>query len=189
VDTSDDGSIAIDAAASASSPENPSSAAGSNADGDDNADGDNAGGGEVAPERRAEPTILTPSGLPWRRRDKGPAEGTVSSAAPSPSAPSSSSAPPSLSEPPSLSAASSSSAPSSSAGPLAHTPAISPTSVPTNSPIGRAGRGPEEVRSIMSSYRSGTLRGRIDAARLNDTNHAPEWTDVTQESHGTDEKG
>ena len=68
-------------------------------------------------------------------------------------------------------------------------PPTTPTSLPTNSPIGRAGRGPEETRSIMASYRSGTLRGRIDAARLNDPNHAPEWTQATQESHSTDEEG
>jgi hypothetical protein len=41
----------------------------------------------------------------------------------------------------------------------------------------------------MSSYRSGTLRGRTDAAHLTaDTNHhAPEWTPPAQEPSGTDE--
>jgi hypothetical protein len=56
-------------------------------------------------------------------------------------------------------------------------------------PLGRANRPPEEVRGIMASYRSGTLRGRLDAARLNDANPTPEWTDATLESHGTDEEG
>ena len=41
-----------------------------------------------------------------------------------------------------------------------------PTPAPTAAQIGRAGRGPDEIRNIMSSYRSGTLRGRTDAARL-----------------------
>jgi signal transduction histidine kinase len=114
---------------------------------------------------RSEPTILTPSGLPWRQRGKG------------------------LVQPPSTGSAGAPSHPPATPTTPTSTPTSAPTSLPTNSPIGRASRGPEEARSIMSSYRSGTLRGRIDAARLNDTSHAPEWTQATQESHRTDEEG
>jgi signal transduction histidine kinase len=68
-------------------------------------------------------------------------------------------------------------------------PPVPATVPPTAAQIGRAGRGPEEIRNIMSSYRSGTLRGRTDAAHLAaDTNHhAPEWTPSAQEPSGTDE--
>jgi signal transduction histidine kinase len=61
---------------------------------------------------------------------------------------------------------------------------------PTPAQIGRAGRGPEEMRNIMSSYRSGTLRGRSDAARLASDDEAPDrTTPVTPESPGIDERG
>jgi hypothetical protein len=118
---------------------------------------------EAAQARRAEPPILTPSGLPFRQRDSVPAAPAAVDATR-----------PAGSEP------------------IGSTPARPTGSgVPTNSPIGgRTGRGPDEVRILMSSYRSGTLRGRIDSARLAENNHhAPEWTPSTQESHRTEEEG
>jgi signal transduction histidine kinase len=98
------------------------------------------------------PTIMTPSGLPWRQR-----EGAAS-------------------EPP----------PGSR-----YENGVNGTVVePTPAQIGRAGRGPEEMRNIMSSYRSGTLRGRSEAARLASDDEAPERTaPATPESPGTDERG
>jgi signal transduction histidine kinase len=123
---------------------------------------------EAAQARRAEPPILTPSGLPFRQRDTVPSAPAVAEAA----GPTGQTGP---------------------GGPTGSAPARPATGsgVPTNSPIGgRTGRGPDEVRTLMSSYRSGTLRGRIDSARLAENNHhAPEWTPSTQESHRTEEEG
>jgi hypothetical protein len=42
----------------------------------------------------------------------------------------------------------------------------------------------------MASYRSGTMRGRSEAARLAETNnHTPEWTQPAQESVGLEDGG
>jgi hypothetical protein len=132
------------------------------------------------PVRRADPPVLTPSGLPFRQREPAPAG-----------------------EP---------SRPAAGNGQAA---------VPGNASIGRAGRAPDDMRSIMASYRSGTLRGRLDAARLTETNaetnagmnsgmnsganaganagmnaganaetsqESPEWTPPEPEQPGTDEE-
>jgi len=89
------------------------------------------------PTRRAEPTVFTPAGLPFRTKDSAP-DGDGE---------------------------------------------------PSTSPAGRASRGPEGVRSLMSSYRSGTQRGREEAARLveNGGPTAPELIIPKQDTHGTDE--
>jgi signal transduction histidine kinase len=116
----------------------------------------------AAPTRRTDPPVLTPSGLPFRQRD--PAPGGATAAAASPRA-----------EP---------------GGPAASPPSNGQGPLPDNAAIGRAGRAPDDMRSIMASYRSGTLRGRMDAARLVETDEdSPEWTAPTPESHDTEEEG
>ena len=104
-----------------------------------------------AADRRSDPPILTPSGLPWRQRPSGPGESPAGSA--------------------------------TGAGPIG-----SADTAGLTDPIVRAARRPDETRNVMSSHRSGTLRGRTDAARLADPN-PPEWTPPAQESHDTDQGG
>ena len=94
--------------------------------------------------RRRDSTMITPSGLPFRQRDNG---GAVTSGprSPAPISP----------------------VPVAPAGPASSAP------LPTQQrPLGAEANGsdhsrpPEEVRSMMASYRSGTLRGRTEAAKL-----------------------
>jgi signal transduction histidine kinase len=116
--------------------------------------GDSRGGEDTVDVASDEPTILTPSGLPWRPRERGnsqPLSGLPLTGLP-----------------------------------LAGSENGRPGAV-ADPDIGRTPRPPDEIRSIMASYRSGTLRGRIDAARLNDPTLDPQWTDPTP--HGPDEKG
>jgi signal transduction histidine kinase len=116
--------------------------------------GDSPAGADTVDGAPDEPTVLTPSGLPWRPKERGngrPLPGSARSGSP-------------LSD--------AESGRPGNAGDLEH---------------GRTARPPDEVRSIMASYRSGTLRGRIDAARLNDPPLDPQWTDTMP--HGPDEKG
>ena len=105
---------------------------------------------EPLASRRPQPTVYTPSGLPFRTRESGPggtSDGPDGSEAADPSDPSD----------------------------------------PTD-PGQRAGRGPDQVRSLMSSYRSGTLRGRDDAARLTEGSPPPpELIIPKQDSPGSDE--
>ncbi|HLT10203.1 MAG TPA: nitrate- and nitrite sensing domain-containing protein, partial [Micromonosporaceae bacterium] len=79
-----------------------------------------------------------------------------------------------------------------STSPLAgsSTPSPRAPAPPEQPPQRRATRGLEETRNLMASYRSGTLRGRSDAARLaQDNTQAPEWRPPTQESAGTEDGG
>ena len=111
------------------------------------------------------PTVLTPSGLPWRQR---PAPESAAVVVPAQS----------LSEPEAAPSAGSDNgwSPGGSAA----------AEVPTPRPI----RGLEESRNLMASYRSGTMRGRTEAARLAEkNNHTPEWTQPTQESVGSEDGG
>jgi hypothetical protein len=111
------------------------------------------------------PTVLTPSGLPWRQR---PAPESASAAAPAESR--------TDPEPPPSAASDNGWSPGGSAA----------VEAPTPRPI----RGLEESRNLMASYRSGTMRGRSEAARLAETNnHTPEWTQPTQESVGSEDGG
>jgi hypothetical protein len=95
---------------------------------------------EPLPIRRPEPTVFTPSGLPFRSRDGD-----------------------------------------------------RPDAAPVPEPNGAIdadtdGKGQREVRSMMTSYRAGTLRGRDDAARLTEGSPPPpELIIPKQDSHGTDE--
>src|SRR5690606_10348533 len=71
---------------------------------------------------------------------------------------------------------------------------------PPEQPVRPRARGLEETRNLMSSYRSGTLRGRSDAARLAEGNNegpysetpsseASEWQPPTRGSAGTENGG
>jgi hypothetical protein len=110
--------------------------------------------GAAAP-RRDEPTTLTPSGLPFRHKE---------TSSPRPPAP--------------ISPVPLSPAPLS---PVSLSPVTQPSTVvpvvpgqPRPADVGAPAaangvdhtRPPEEVRSMMASYRSGTLRGRTEAARM-----------------------
>jgi hypothetical protein len=75
---------------------------------------------------RPGPPLLTPAGLPWRKRPAQTDTGTGTG-----------------------------------------TGMAEPVDPPSSS---QAGRGADDVRDLMASYRSGTLRGRTDAARLTDPN-------------------
>jgi signal transduction histidine kinase len=102
------------------------------------------------PNRRREPATLTPSGLPFRQRDTG-ASGTrppapISLAPISPVLPG-----PAVSGPP---------VPSQQRPPGADAEPHQGANGSDQS------RPPEQVRSMMASYRSGTLRGRTEAAKL-----------------------
>ena len=131
------------------------------------------------PRRLRAPTMLTPSGLPWRQR---PAPDTpVTDAAPmTPVAPITPTAPP---------------APSTAPG-NGHPGQPGQPGQPDAAPLVEVGpprpvRGLEETRSLMASYRSGTMRGRTEAARLAEANnhHTPEWTQPAQESVGSEDGG
>lgn len=120
--------------------------------------------------RRPMPPVLTPSGLPFRQRDPQPSE------------------PPPVPESPTRVG-------DEAASPRPEAPS---TDLPDGERPGqkdptvaapRPERGREDVRSIMSSYRSGTLRGRVDAAQLAGTSHAPERAPQAQQPHSTDEEG
>jgi signal transduction histidine kinase len=115
--------------------------------------------------RRPEPTVYTPAGLPWRRRDTG-AHPRI------PQAPGADrNAPP---------------AAGTVEGPTTNT---SSRAAPTGgNGTDRTGRGPEQVRTMMASYRSGTLRGRDDAARLTPPEEeSPQWSIPRQDAGATDE--
>jgi hypothetical protein len=49
-------------------------------------------------------------------------------------------------------------------------------------------RRAEHMRNVMSSYRTGTLRGRSDAAAREHEPITPEWTEVSVEPTRTDDK-
>jgi signal transduction histidine kinase len=98
--------------------------------------------------RRDGPTTLTPSGLPFRHKETG------SPLAPAPISP----------------------VPVSPVSPAPHPSTVvaavpaQPLPVDAEATVAANGvdhaRPPEEIRSMMASYRSGTLRGRTEAARL-----------------------
>ncbi len=82
---------------------------------------------------------------------------------------------------------------------MSHEPILTPAGLPfrqrppeastsaSPTPSGSVERRPEDTRDMMSAYRSGTLRGRTDAAIQSGPQHrAPEWT---HEPRGTDEGG
>jgi signal transduction histidine kinase len=144
--------------------------------------------------RPPEPTVLTPSGLPFRQRDPGtgPRSPAPVSPVPMPIAPISPA--PSTVVPPPPAPVPLQQRP---VGAEASTPATS-NGTPTNgSTANGAGhpRAPEDVRSMMASYRSGTLRGRNEAARL--TEDEPSTSDTSDPTAlepeprlpGTDEGG
>jgi signal transduction histidine kinase len=109
--------------------------------------------------RRPDAPILTPSGLPWRQRS-GPGRGPGHPAPVTPVAPA-------HPDPGSITADNSLTAGSAGA---AYT------------------RGPEDMRSRMSAFRSGTLRGRSDAARLTDSSHPPGPAETPHEPTANEEE-
>jgi signal transduction histidine kinase len=128
-------------------------------------------------QRRDEPTTLTPSGLPFRHKE---------TASPRPPAPIS---PVPVSPTP---------------HPSTVVPAVpaQPRPFDTDAPVTANGvdhaRPPEDVRTMMASYRSGTLRGRTEAARLAEASDSStvdaeiiEDVDIEPEPRlpGTDEGG
>ena len=123
---------------------------------------------------------LTPSGLPWRQRAASPGE-------PAPAAATAPIAPQAMASPAS---------PQVVTGPDTEpeVPAAAPDAEPTVDTGDRGGeatvRDPDQTRSLMASYRSGTLRGRTDAARLvGQDRHRPEWTESSSEPRATEEEG
>jgi hypothetical protein len=121
--------------------------------------------------RAADPPILTPSGLPWRLK---PPKAAPGSTPPGPALP-----------PP----AGTGDVPGEATQRLVGDGGSSP-----GNGHGLAGasseRGPDKTRSLMASYRSGTLRGRTDAARLTrQDRQPPEWTESTSEPRVTEEEG
>ena len=97
--------------------------------------------------KRDAPTTLTPSGLPFRHKDSGP---------PRPPAPISPVPVPAAAYPSTV----------VPGVPAQQRPVGAEPSSATNG--ADHSRPPEQVRSMMASYRSGTLRGRTEAARLAD---------------------
>ncbi len=99
-------------------------------------------------DRRQDPTVLTPSGLPWRQRTRGaPATGAADDGQPDPEA----------------------------VAPMEAMP--EPDGGVSDSLTVDA----EAARTRMASYRSGTLRGRNDAARLDPNTSS--W-DQSTSNHG-----
>jgi signal transduction histidine kinase len=175
----------------------------------------------AASVRRSEPTILTPSGLPWRQREAPVARPTTPPAAvPTPTVPATTV--PATTVPATTAPVAGPTPPPSTTifpgpvtttgdgaahplgtngsalpplpsrpvattpvvatpvapGPVAATP-VAATGAPAAEPVEPPGRPLEEIRSIMSSYRSGTLRGRSDAARLVEQDGPVESVDAT----------
>jgi len=131
---------------------------------------------------------LTPSGLPWRQRPSSPGEPAPAKAAAPPAAPI---APQVLASPASPQALTSTDADPERP---ATAPEVESDAEPTvdtaNGAGGGAVRDPDQTRSLMASYRSGTLRGRTDAARLvGQDRHRPEWTESSSEPRATEEEG
>ena len=111
----------------------------------------------------AEPPKVTPAGLPWRQRQSSPGE-----------------APPRSRPSPTAGEATGGEATGGEATGGEATGGSSTAAGSTDSGTGNghAARDPDQTRSLMASYRSGTLRGRTEAARLADTNPpTPGWTD------------
>jgi hypothetical protein len=137
--------------------------------------------------------LTTPSGLPWRQR-LAPATDTPETTEPNgqgtPSAPGAPALPS-----PTIVDASTATPVTSGWVTVPNQPAADDLAAPPESPTPPAApprpvRGLEETRNLMASYRSGTMRGRTEAARLAESkNHAPEWTPPTQESVGTEDGG
>jgi signal transduction histidine kinase len=167
--------------------------------------------------RGSPPEVLQPEigdELPWRTASPPAASptGPISPAAPispasptgpiSPAAPSS---PPARSGPPTRGTEpivyTPSGLPLRRRGPTPGTgPAESPESAPRRAgsargngsavddePSGEVVARGEDVRSLMSSYRSGTLRGRDDASRLTENNNHPPELNIPKQDNGTDE--
>jgi hypothetical protein len=112
--------------------------------------------------------VYTPAGLPWRRRDTG-AHPRVT---PGPTPTSDRNAPPTAGTAEGTGTNTSSHASPTGGNGADHT-----------------GRGPEQVRTMMASYRSGTLRGRDDVARMASPpeDESPQWSIPRQDAGGTDE--
>jgi len=108
----------------------------------------------AAPTVAPEPPRLTPAGLPWRQRPASPGEASPAAAGAPTTAPSTPGAPPVWT-------------------PVAAGEPTAGDAIPT--------RPPDQTRSLMSSYRSGTLRGRTEAARLTEptepAGETPQWAE------------
>ncbi len=136
---------------------------------------------------RGQPTALveTPAGadtaLPTRPT---PAQAPAPAGAPAPEAPAA--APVTEVEPPKLTPAGlpwrqRRSDPDEAAAPVAGSQPVANSPQPSAGPA----RDPEATRSLMDSYRSGTLRGRTEAARITEESgrpesESPQWTESTE---------
>jgi signal transduction histidine kinase len=112
----------------------------------------------LEPSRATEPPKLTPSGLPWRQRQSSPGE-----------------------PPPRTRLAGGAAEATGGWATIAGAPDATGQAGATDGGMGNAQgtRGPDQTRSLMASYRSGTLRGRTEAARLaGSAPQTPEWTDA-----------